>query len=81
MERHNGLPVYRYGKSSTVVGVFVSNLGYVPNRLLGRVDEIKACKKASELHHLDPAQPPVSEACRVLLHDWGMTDSQIDASG
>jgi hypothetical protein len=81
LQRYGGEPVYKSSKSSTVVGVFVSNLGYVPNRLLGRVDEIKACDAANRLHRLDPGQPPLSEACRVLLHDWGMTDSQIDASG
>jgi hypothetical protein len=80
LERYGGEPVYRSSKSSTVVGVFVSNLGYVPNRLLGRVDEIKACDEANGLRRVDPGQPAFSQACRVLLHDWGMTDAQIDAS-
>ncbi len=79
--RYGGLPVSANAKSKTVVGVVVNNLNYVPNRLVPRIADLQACTTAAKVHRFDPTQPAISDDCRNLLHDLGMTDTAIDVTG
>jgi hypothetical protein len=67
----NGPPVYARAGSDKIVGYFVDSLGFVPNRLIDRIDELRSCETALT-NRASGASEPLTTSCRRLLRDWGL---------
>jgi hypothetical protein len=68
-------PVYEREGSDTIVGYFVAGLGFVPNRLMDRDDELQICE--TYLNAARAGSATLTNACRRLLRDWGLSKQAL----
>jgi hypothetical protein len=72
----DGPPVYARAGSDKIVGYFVNSLGFVPNRLMERIEELRSCEQALTNAPNQPAEP-LTTSCRRLLRDWGVSKKAL----
>jgi hypothetical protein len=72
----DGPPVYARAGSDKIVGYLVDSLGFVPNRLMDRLDELRSCERALT-SRTTGASEPLTTSCRRLLRDWGVPEKAL----